>query len=32
MPNVEGMYSIYILKRLSEAKPPFEILRFAVQT
>jgi hypothetical protein len=28
--NVEGMYSIYFVKRLNEAKPPFVILRFAL--
>ena len=31
MSNVEGMYSVYFKKRLSKAKPPFDILRFAVQ-
>ena len=30
MSNVEGMNSVY-LKRLSEAKPPFEILRFDIR-
>ena len=39
MSNVEGMYSacrellcrtVYFKKRLSKAKPPFEILRFVV--
>ena len=29
--NVEGMYSIYFIKRWSEAKPPFEILRFDIR-
>jgi len=38
MSNVEGMYSarrellcrtVYFIKRLSKAKPPFDILRFA---
>jgi len=28
--NVEGMYSVYFTKRMSEAKPLFEILRFLV--
>ena len=31
MSNVEGMYSIYFIKRLSEAKPAFEILRFDIR-
>ena len=25
MSNVEGMYSVYFIKRLSEAIPPFDI-------
>jgi len=25
MSNVEGMYSVYFKKRLSKAKPPFDI-------
>ena len=29
--NVEGMYSIYFVKRLNEAKPPFVILRFDIR-
>jgi hypothetical protein len=29
--NVEGMYSIYFIKRLSAAKPSFEILRFDIR-
>ena len=29
--NNEGMYSIYFIKRLSEAKPPFVILRFDIR-
>ncbi len=31
MSNVEGMYSIYFKKRLSEATPSFEILRFDIR-
>jgi hypothetical protein len=31
MSNVEGMYSIYFIKRVSEAKPPFDILRFDIR-
>ena len=30
MSNVEGMYSICFIKRMSEVKLPFEILRFLV--
>jgi len=30
MSNVEGMYSIYFIKRVSEAKPPFDILRLDI--
>ena len=30
MSNVEGMYFVYFIKRLSKAKPPFEILRFDI--
>jgi len=29
--NVEGMYSVYFIKRLSKAKPPFDILRFDIR-
>ncbi|CAB1082870.1 hypothetical protein D1AOALGA4SA_10464, partial [Olavius algarvensis Delta 1 endosymbiont] len=29
--NVEGMYSIYFIKRPSEAIPPFDILRFDIR-
>jgi len=29
MSNVEVMYSVYFKKRLSKAKPHFDILRFA---
>ena len=30
--NVEGMYSVYFLfKGMSEAKPPFKILRFDIR-
>ena len=29
--NVEGMYSIYFIKRLSAANPPFDILRFDIR-
>ncbi len=32
MSNVEVRYSVYFKKRLSKAKPPFDILRFAVPT
>jgi hypothetical protein len=31
MSNVEVMYSVYFIIRLSEAKPPFEILRFDIR-
>ena len=31
MSNVEGMYTVYFKKRLSKAKPHFEILRFDIQ-
>ena len=31
MSNVEGMYSINLKKRLSRAKPSFEILRFDIR-
>ncbi|CAB1080789.1 hypothetical protein D1AOALGA4SA_8464, partial [Olavius algarvensis Delta 1 endosymbiont] len=31
MSNVEGMYSIYSIKRLNEAIPPFDILRFDIR-
>jgi len=31
MSNVEGMYSIYFIKRPSEAIPPFDILRFDIR-
>ena len=31
MSNVEGMYSVYFKKRLSKAKPPFDILRFDIR-
>ena len=30
MLNVEGMYSVYFIKIMSKAKPPFEILRFRI--
>ena len=30
MSNVEGMYSVYFIKKLSRAKPPFDILRFII--
>jgi hypothetical protein len=29
--NIEVMYSVYFLKRLSEAKPHFDILRFDIR-
>jgi hypothetical protein len=29
--NVEGMYSVYFKKRLSKAKPSFDILRFDIR-
>jgi hypothetical protein len=31
MSNAEGMYTVYFIKGLSVAKPPFEILRFDIQ-
>ena len=31
MSNVEVIYSVYFKKSLSEAKPPFEILRFDIR-
>ncbi|CAB1078894.1 hypothetical protein D1AOALGA4SA_6615 [Olavius algarvensis Delta 1 endosymbiont] len=31
MSNVEGMYSIYFIKRPSDAIPPFDILRFDIR-
>ncbi len=31
MSNVEVMYSVYFKKRLSKAKPPFDILRFDIR-
>ena len=31
MSNVEGLYSVYFKKRLSKAKPHFEILRFDIR-
>jgi len=30
--NIEGMYSNYFIKELSAARPPFDILQFAVQS
>ncbi|CAB1078207.1 hypothetical protein D1AOALGA4SA_5967, partial [Olavius algarvensis Delta 1 endosymbiont] len=31
MSNVEVMYSVYFIKRPSEAIPPFDILRFDIR-
>jgi hypothetical protein len=31
MSNVEGLYSVCFIERLSEAKPSFEILRFDIR-
>ena len=31
MSNVEGMYSVFFKKRLSKAKPPFDIIRFDIR-
>jgi hypothetical protein len=31
MSNVEGMYAVYFKKRLSKAKPSFDILRFDIR-
>jgi len=31
MSNIEVMYSVYFKKKLSEAKPSFEILRFDIR-